>query len=349
MGGDDSTSIMPTHPFKPISGEIKTLTIESDALKGNLCGDPHTRSVDVYLPSGWQEMDNLPLLVDLVGFTGSGPAHLNWKPFAESLPQRVERLVDEGKMGPVALAFPDCFTSLGGNQYINSEATGNWATFLIDEMIPVIEKEFSVGGAPERRGVFGKSSGGYGAIAHGMLYADTWGAIAVHSGDMGWDRLFMGDFPKAVTSIEKHGGYDGFLEHIADGKKVKGEDFHTLMIIAMGASYDPDSNNPKGVSLPVDLRTSVLDMDAWSRWLLHDPVVMVEREDVQYNLRKLKGIFLDCGSKDQYNIHFGTRQLSDRLNELEINHIHEEFDDTHSSIDYRMDVSLPFLYSALLG
>ena len=58
MGGDDSTSIMPTHPFKPISGEIKTLTIESDALKGNLCGDPHTRSVDVYLPSGWQEMDN---------------------------------------------------------------------------------------------------------------------------------------------------------------------------------------------------------------------------------------------------------------------------------------------------
>ena len=26
---------------------------------------------------------------------------------------------------------------------------------------------------------------------------------------------------------------------------------------------------------------------------------------------------------------------------------HEEFDDNHSDIDYRMDVSLPFLYRAL--
>ena len=88
-------------------------------------------------------------------------------------------------------------------------------------------------------------------------------------------------------------------------------------------------------------------MAAWGRWLAHDPVEMVEREDVQANLRKLRGIFLDCGSKDQYHIHFGTRQLSDRLNELGMDHIHEEFDGTHSSIDYRMDISLPFLYRAL--
>ena len=30
-----------------------------------------------------------------------------------------------------------------------------------------------------------------------------------------------------------------------------------------------------------------------------------------------------------------------------IDHTYEEFDDTHSSIDYRMDRSLPFLYRAL--
>ena len=28
-------------------------------------------------------------------------------------------------------------------------------------------------------------------------------------------------------------------------------------------------------------------------------------------------------------------------------HTYEEFDDNHSDIDYRMDVSLPFLYKAL--
>ncbi len=33
--------------------------------------------------------------------------------------------------------------------------------------------------------------------------------------------------------------------------------------------------------------------------------------------------------------------------EAGIRHRYEEFDDDHSDIDYRMDVSLPFLYRAL--
>ncbi|MGZ5062788.1 MAG: hypothetical protein ACXWAU_12990 [Usitatibacter sp.] len=33
--------------------------------------------------------------------------------------------------------------------------------------------------------------------------------------------------------------------------------------------------------------------------------------------------------------------------EAGIEHVYEEFDDNHSDIDCRMDVSLPFLYRAL--
>lgn len=338
---------MPLHPFQQLKGEIQTITINSKALIGNLCGDPTCRIVEIYLPPNWQEIDELPLFVDLVGFTGSGPAHTNWKPFQESLPLRVERLVEEGKMGPVAIAFPDCFTSLGGNQYVNSIATGNWADFLIKEMLPHIERKYKIGGSAAQRALFGKSSGGFGAMYHAMTYPNVWGAIACHSGDMGWDRLFLGDFPKAVMAIEKHGGFSSFLDHIEAGTKLKGADFHTLMSLAMGASYCPNPNNPKGVSLPVDMRTSVLNKKEWTEWLKFDPVEMIERDDVQTNLSSLFGLFIDCGKIDQYNIQFGTRQLVDRLCELGIKHTHEEFDDTHSSIDYRMDTSLPFLYSAL--
>ena len=39
--------------------------------------------------------------------------------------------------------------------------------------------------------------------------------------------------------------------------------------------------------------------------------------------------------------------LSLELARRGIAHVYEEFDDTHSSIDYRMDVSLPILYRAL--
>ena len=58
-------------------------------------------------------------------------------------------------------------------------------------------------------------------------------------------------------------------------------------------------------------------------------------------------IRLDCGSRDQCHIHYGTRLLSARLSAAGIRHTYEEFDDNHSDIDYRMDVSLPVLFSAL--
>jgi hypothetical protein len=50
---------------------------------------------------------------------------------------------------------------------------------------------------------------------------------------------------------------------------------------------------------------------------------------------------------DQYQIHYGARILSKRLIQSGIEHRYEEFADTHSGIDYRMDKSLPFLYRAL--
>ena len=52
---------------------------------------------------------------------------------------------------------------------------------------------------------------------------------------------------------------------------------------------------------------------------------------------------LDCGWRDQFHIHYGSRQLSRLLHQQGIQHRYEEFDDNHSAIDYRMDVSLPYL------
>src|ERR1051325_6910515 len=123
------------------AGAVRRITIESQALKDNLLGDPSERAVDVYVPAG-HDGRGLPLLVDLVGFTSSGLSHTNWVGFRENLPERLDRLIGEGTMPPVVVAFPDCFTRLGGNQYINSAATGSWEEFLLHEMLPEIERRF---------------------------------------------------------------------------------------------------------------------------------------------------------------------------------------------------------------
>ena len=67
-------------------GEVQRLEIDSKALAGNLLGDPTRRDLPVYLPPGFKSGDHLPLLVDLVGFTGSGQSHINWKNFGENAP-----------------------------------------------------------------------------------------------------------------------------------------------------------------------------------------------------------------------------------------------------------------------
>jgi hypothetical protein len=99
------------------------------------------RIVDVYVPAG-HDGQGLPLLVNLVGFTSSGLSQTNWAGFHENLPERLDRLIGEQRMPPVVVAFPDCFTRLGGNQYINSASMGAWENFLLHEMLPAIEKRF---------------------------------------------------------------------------------------------------------------------------------------------------------------------------------------------------------------
>ena len=117
------------------------------------------------------------------------------------------------------------------------------------------------------------------------------------------------------------------------------------MLLCMAATYDPNPEVPNGFHLPFDLETGELIPARWRRWLAHDPVRMVQRH--LKNLRSLKGIFIDCGWHDQYHLHYGARQLSRELSRHGVTHTYEEFADSHSGIDYRMDVSLPFLYRHL--
>ena len=108
--------------FGPM-GSVSRITADSQALRDNMLGDPSVRVVDVYVPAGYNG-EGLPLLVDLVGFTGSGLFHTNWVGFRENLPERLDRLIGEQRLPPIVVAFPDCFTRLGGSQYINSAVVG---------------------------------------------------------------------------------------------------------------------------------------------------------------------------------------------------------------------------------
>jgi len=332
--------------FFGATGSVSRITIESQALKTNMLGDPLARVVDVYFPAG-HDGAGLPLLVDLVGFTGSGLSHTNWVGFRENLPERLDRLIGEQRMPPVAVAFPDCFTRLGGNQYINSASVGAWEDFLLDEMLPAIEQRYGCGG-PGRRGVFGKSSGGYGAITHVLRHSDIWSAAACHSGDMGFELCYLPEMPAALRALAgAENSIERWWQQLEATKKHPEGSGKVINALAMSASYDPDPTEFLGIRLPVTLDTCEVIEERWANWLRQDPVVAIEtRAD---NLFRLKGLYIDCGEKDQFNLLYGVRRFVRRLNELGIAHRYEEFPDNHTGVDYRMDESLPFLAKALSG
>ena len=115
-----------------MNGSIEVLRHSSQVLTGNRLGDPTQREVWCYLPPGYRESkERYPVIYFLSGFTGTGRMLFNYDPWIESMDRRLDRLIAEGSMPPVICVLPDCFTRLGGSQYVNSTATGRYEDRLV--------------------------------------------------------------------------------------------------------------------------------------------------------------------------------------------------------------------------
>ena len=158
--------------------------------------------------------------------------------------------------------------------------------------------------------------------------------------------VYASEFPVASQVLtEFKGDHETFMRAFWRKNRPSGRDYSTMMVLAMAASYDPDPDEPGRIRLPFDLRTCELDQERWRHWLAFDPLEQVPSRIGA--LKSLRALYLDVGIHDQYHIQFGTRRLADRLEREGVAHRYEEFEGTHSSIDWRLDHSLPYLAGAL--
>ena len=331
------------------AGRVVLEHVESRVLKGNPAGDPHRRIVPIYLPPSYDTHPErrYPVAFVLTGFTGRGRMLLNDSPWSPALHERMDRLISGG-CGELILVMPDCFTRYGGSQYLNSDATGRYEDHLIEELVPFVDERYRTFPTREHRGVMGKSSGGYGAIVQAMRHPETFGAVACHSGDMVFDYCYRGDVPKFCSQVQQAGGIQAWLEAFEAKVQKKHDDFMVLNILGMAAAYSPNrATAPFGIDLPCDLETGAFRDDVWQRWLALDPMALVEEHAEA--LRSMKLVYLDCGIRDEWNLHLGARLFARRLSALGIAHQHLEFDDGHMNVSYRYDVSLPRMAEALAG
>lgn len=329
-----------------MGGRVEIHEFESALLQGNPLGDAHVRRVPVYLPPGYDAgQDDYPVLYALAGFTGSAASYMNYDWYQESLPARLDRLIGAEGMPPVAVVMVDGMTRIGGNQYVDSAAVGPWASHICDELVPWAERTFRLRPGRAHRGVFGKSSGGYGALMMALEHADTFAAAASHSGDAYFEYCFAPDFPRAIDGLRGAGGVEAFLSRLRTYDRFPGHLFHTLIIVAMAHFYSPNADSPYGFDLPFDLTTGERRDDVFARWKQRDPVELVARHAEA--LRSLRLLWVECGTRDEFNLHHGARILKARLEGAEVPFHYEEFDDGHRSLNYRYDRTLPRLAEAL--
>jgi S-formylglutathione hydrolase FrmB len=325
-------------------GTVVRERIASKALRGNALGDPADRDIHVYLPPnyGRDVSRRHPLVLLLTGFTGCGESPFQRQAFVEPMNQRLDRLIATRKIPPMIVASPDCFTSLGGSQYVDSAAVGAYETFVVGEVVPHLDARFRTAATARHRGVVGKSSGGYGALMLGMKHPDVFGALASHSGDAYFDYCYRFDFVKCWDRLRDAGGLEPWLAKFREAPKKSGADIAALNVVAMSACYSPNARAPLGFDLPFDMETGAERAEVTKRWRRVDPVVACGR--LARNVRKLRGVFLDCGTRDEFALHVGARLLARRLRDLGASPlVHEEFDDGHMGIQYRYDRSFPWL------
>src|SRR5690242_9087581 len=120
-----------------LQGDVRIDFIDSPALQGNALGDPSERPVVVYLPPGYdaQGSRKYPVLYCLHGYTGDAAALISARPWETNVVQWMDRLIVEQRMQPAILAIVDGFTRLGGSQYVNSVHNGDYATYVIRDVI----------------------------------------------------------------------------------------------------------------------------------------------------------------------------------------------------------------------
>ena len=128
-----------TTPWRTeFAGRVEEVEIESEVLRGNPLGDSAVRPLWVYLPPGYDDEPDrrYPAVFVIQGLTGQLDMWRNREAFRPNYLELADRLFTSGEAPPLIVAFVDCWTSLGGSQFLNSPATGRYHDYLCEARDP---------------------------------------------------------------------------------------------------------------------------------------------------------------------------------------------------------------------
>jgi S-formylglutathione hydrolase FrmB len=335
---------------RPLAGSFDRLVVESELLAGNPLGDPARRPLYVLRPPG-VELDHprpLPVIYVIQGFTGQLDMWTNRTFMEPNFIERADAMLASEGCPDAIVVMVDCWTSYGGSQFLDSAGTGNYQSYLCDEIVQFIDERYPTAADRDHRGLTGKSSGGYGAMVVPMMRPDVFSALASHAGDALFEMSMVRGFAGAARTLRDHfeGSYDVFFARLREADPVDfGLYADPLEMYGYAACYTPDPDRPGKALVPFEIETGKLIPELWERWLDHDPVRMAPRHADA--LRSMRRIYLDAGRSDEYHLDLGAQAFSAELDKLGVEHTLDLFEGKHGGIAYRYPGAIRELAVAL--
>lgn len=328
---------------RPLACTLDRLVVESDLLADNPLEDPARRPLYVLRPPG-VELDDareLPSVYVIQGFTGQLDMWMGRRAFEPNFIERADELLASPDCPDAIIVMVDCWTSYGGSQFLDSSGTGPYQSYLCDEVVPFVDGRYPSAADRDRRGITGKSSGGYGSMVVPMMRPDVFSALASHAGDALFEVSMAPSIAAAVRTLRDHfdSSYGVFFERLPGADPF---DFARyggpLEMYGYAACYSPDPERPGRALVPFELADGRRIDDVWQLWLDHDPVRMAPRHTDA--LRSLRRIHLEAGRGDEYYLDLGAQAFARELDKLGVEHTFELFDGKHGGIAHRYPAAI---------
>jgi len=303
-------------------GAVEHIKVHGKSLEGNLEGDSPDRDVFIYLPPSYAGSGNqrYPVVYLLHGYGLTGE---RWMTFG-NLAAASDGDIADGTMKEMILVNPDAFTKYNGSMYSASATTGDWETFIAEDLVAYIDSHYRT--IPDRmsRGLGGHSMGGYGTIRIGMKRPDVFSSLYIMSGcclisNAGAAPANRGTAAApAAPAAPAAGARGGAGQGRGNGFANAGS--------AQAAAWASNPNNPPNYfDLPV--KDGVPQPLIVAKYAANSPLVMID----QYvtNLKKYRAIMGEVGTQD--TLAASNRQLDQIMTDFGIKHTFETYDGDHTN------------------
>jgi len=286
------------------AAQLEVLEVPGKTLLDNPLGDPPARRVALFVPNGLNTDAPLPLVIYLPGWGGSSEDAI-----AQGAGSWFGGVVDRMAEGhqPLRIAVVDGRSRYGGSQFLNSTATGRYADFVVDDVLPAVTTRHPTPQTGLATLLAGHSSGGYGALWLTMNHQDTFAGVVALSPDSDFEvthkPLVQQPSVRAVTRAE----LDAAIA--AKGARLPSDGLARL-VMGLCANYAPVAGQPGRFEWLYDDRGQWRP-EAWQRWLDLDPLTLVRMNPNAFT--RTQRIYLDGAEHDEFGANIGARKIHEIL------------------------------------